>query len=170
MMQADEALGTNSMQAANAVVTSVEKGANDLVNGNGIERGKVIGNTVSAVVGAKGTTAATKAVSTAIKANKTTKVFRVFGGDAKPNGFSWTPENPKNVPNYRNAAGLPSGGASGVTNTGRFVLEGTVKNKSIIKTKLADPLDGQAGGGVIEFIINPKNVTVKRVSGVNPEF
>ncbi|MBQ0738834.1 TNT domain-containing protein [Aquimarina celericrescens] len=71
MMQADEALGTNSMQAANAVVTSVEKGANDLVNGSGIDRGKVIGNVASALVGAKGVTAATKAISAAFKGSKT---------------------------------------------------------------------------------------------------
>jgi len=40
-------------------------------------------------------------------------VYRVFGGDAKAGGFSWTTENPNSVANFRDAVGLPSGGASG---------------------------------------------------------
>jgi len=95
-------------------------------------------------------------------------VFRVYGGDAKAGGFSWTPKNPGKVGNFRNAAGLPSGGASGANNTGRFVIKGTVNNGNIIKTRSALPLDGNKGG-LPEYIINPKNVTIRRVSGVNPE-
>ena len=60
-------------------------------------------------------------------------------------------------------------GASGANNTGRFVIKGTVNNSSIIKTRSALPLDGNKGG-LPEYIIDPKNVTIKRVSGVNPEF
>lgn len=52
-----------------------------------------------------------------IKANKAIKVFRAYGGDAKAAGFSWTTENPVNIPDFRNAAGLPSGEASGKINT-----------------------------------------------------
>ncbi len=51
-------------------------------------------------------------------------VYRVFGGDARALGFSWSPVNPENVSNYRNLAGLPSGGASGSTNTAEFLLKG----------------------------------------------
>ena len=166
----DNALGTNSFETGAALGNAIEQGVDNLISGDGLERGEVIGEIAGAVIGAKGTTAATKAVSTAVKANKTVKVFRVFGGDAKAKGFSFTPDNPKSVANFRDAAGLPSGGASGVTNTGRFVIEGTVKNKHIIKRKLADPLDGNAGKGVREFIIDPENVKIQRVSGVNPEF
>src|SRR5262249_31381899 len=43
-----------------------------------------------------------------------TKVFRVWGDGSKPWGPSWTPVDPRTVPNYRNAAGLPS------KNSGRF--------------------------------------------------
>ena len=39
-------------------------------------------------------------------------VYRVFGGDARALGFSWTTVNPTSVKNFRNLAGLPSGGAS----------------------------------------------------------
>ena len=42
---------------------AVADGANKLVNGNGFERGEVIGGLATAVVGTKGTTAATKAIS-----------------------------------------------------------------------------------------------------------
>jgi hypothetical protein len=110
-----------------------------------------------------------KALLAAGKADDAIKVFRVFGGDAKAAGFSWTTENPNSVFNFRDAAGLPSGGASGSTNTGQFVIEGTVKSSSILKTRSALPLDGNAGG-LRELIIDPKNVNIKRVSGANPNF
>ena len=90
-------------------------------------------------------------------------VFRVYGGKAKPNGFSWTSVDPNSVGNFRNAAGLPN------VNTGRFVIEGTVKRSSVIKTRSALPLDGNKGG-LLEFIIDPKNVKINRVSGANPTF
>ena len=109
------------------------------------------------------------AVTNAVKGAQSTNVFRVFGGDAAAEGFSWTPKNPNSVSNFRDAAGLPSGGASGSNNTGRFVVEGTVKNRNIMRVKSADPLDGNRGG-LPEYIINPKNVQIKRVSGVNPQF
>jgi len=118
-----------------------------------------------AVVLTKGAGAVTKAVEGA----QTQTVFRVFGGDAKAEGLSWTPKNPNSVGNFRDAAGLPSGGASGSNNTGRFVIEGTVKNKNIMQVKAAEALDGNKGG-LIEYKINPNNVNIKRVSGVNPHF
>jgi RHS repeat-associated protein len=102
------------------------------------------------------------------------KVYRVYGGDAKPGGASWSPVDPRTVSNFRNAAGLPSGGASGANNSGRFVIEGTLQDPSaVVKVRSALPLDGNAGG-VAEYVIpNPIRsgaVTVDRVSGVNPEF
>jgi len=90
-------------------------------------------------------------------------VFRVYGGEAKPDGFSWTPINPNSVGNYRDAAGLPN------VNTGRFVIEGSVNGSSIIKSRSALPLDGNRGG-LLEYIIDPKNVNINKVSGANPEF
>ena len=50
-----------------------------------------------------------------------------------------------------------------------FVMEGTVTRKNIMQIKAADPLDGNKGG-LPEYIINPKNIQIKRVSGVNPQF
>ena len=72
----DNALGTNSFETGAALGNAIEQGVDNLISGDGLERGEVIGEIAGAVIGAKGTTAATKAVSTAIKANKTVKVFR----------------------------------------------------------------------------------------------
>ena len=91
------------------------------------------------------------------------KVYRVYGAEAKPNGYSWTDVNPNFVKHYRDAAGLPD------VNTGRFVIEGTVRKLDIMKTREALPLDGNRGG-LNELIINPRNVYINRVSGANPEF
>jgi len=101
-------------------------------------------------------------------------VYRVYGGDSAAGGASWSPTNPGSVGNYRNAAGLPSGGASGATNTGQFVIEGTIADPSkVVLTRNALPLDGMTGG-LPEYII-PKwmdngAINVTRVSGVNPHF
>jgi len=76
--------------------------------------------------------------------------------------------------NYRNKAGLPSGRQSGVTNTGQFIIQGTVEDASqCVLSRKALPLDGNKGG-LNEYIIPNavKNgaVNVTNVSGVNPEF
>lgn len=86
-------------------------------------------------------------------------VYRVFGGDARAQGFSWTPTDPRTVGNFKDAAGLPSGGASGFTNTANFMLEGRVKASDVIDSRPALPLDGNTGG-LPEYIIDPKNVSI----------
>ena len=102
------------------------------------------------------------------------KVFRVYGGDSKAGGASWSPVDPRSVANYRDAAGLPSGGASGASNTGRFAIEGELVDPSmVVLRRLALPLDGMTGG-LPEYIV-PNWMTngairVTRVSGINPEF
>ena len=82
--------------------------------------------------------------------------------------------NPSSIPNYRNAAGLPSGGASGANNTGRFVIEGTLVDPSkVVLSRSALPLDGYKGGAreyIIPKWIENGAVRIDRVSGVNPEF
>ena len=97
----------------------------------------------------------------------TVDVYRVFGGDARAQGFSWTTKNPRTMSNFRDAAGLPSGGASGSTNAADFLIKGKAKATDIIKRKLADPLDGNKGG-LPELIINPKNVNITNFSVLKP--
>ena len=101
-------------------------------------------------------------------------IYRVYGGDSKAEGASWSPVNPSSVSNFRDAAGLPSGGASGATNTGRFVIQGTLRDPAaVVVQRSALPLDGMKGG-LPEYIIpgwsENGSVSVGRVSGVNPEF
>lgn len=165
-MQLDNALGTNSLETGAALSNAIDGAVNDVVSGNGFERGTVIGEVIGAVAGTKGANVATKAVTTSLKANKAVNVFRVFGGDAKASGFSWTPKDPINVANFRDAAGLPSGGASGAMNTAESLIQGTVKNKNIIQKRSALPLDGNKGG-LPEYIIDPKNVNVKSTTKMN---
>ncbi len=101
-------------------------------------------------------------------------IYRVYGGDSGPGGASWSPVHPGAVPDYRDIAGLPSGGESGASNTGRFVIEGTLHDPSaVVLQREALPLDGTKGG-LPEYIIpggiDSGAIGVDRVSGVNPEF
>lgn len=94
-----------------------------------------------------------------------TKVYRVWGGEAKASGRSWTTVDPRTVPNYRNAAGLPK------QNTGRFLSEGTLTDTSGVSLKSADPLHGNAGGLSEVVVPNPgSQIKLQNVQGLNPEF
>ena len=94
-------------------------------------------------------------------------VYRAFGGDSRAQGFSWTTEDPRTVANFRDAAGLPSGGASGANNTADFLIQGKVNPADIIKSRPALPLDGNKGG-LPELIIDPKNVKLTDFSVLKP--
>ena len=103
-------------------------------------------------------------------------IYRVYGDDALPGGASWSPMNPGSVPNYRDAAGLPTGGAEsgGSLNSGRFVIEGRLMDPdAVVLVRDALPLDGNTGG-IPEYIIpgglDNGAIQIERVSGVNPEF
>lgn len=143
--------------------------------------GNAIHIVVGAAIGAAGAmigAVANKAVS-AVSAKlssfpKLKNGDTVYGGDSSSNGASWTTTNPGNVRNYRNKAGLPSGGESGAVNTGQFVIQGTVEDASkCVLSRKALPLDGNAGGlneYIIPNAIESSAVKVTNVSGVNPEF
>jgi len=88
-------------------------------------------------------------------------VYRVFGGKSEALGGSWTPIDPRTLANYRNVAGLPS------TNTAEFIIEGTVKRSDIILTRGALRI-GENQGGLLEHVIDPKNVTIKSINPFNP--
>jgi RHS repeat-associated protein len=78
-------------------------------------------------------------------------VYRVYGGNAIRNGYSWTPINPNSISNYRNAAGLPN------SNHAKFIISGVTRQSNIILSRPALPLDGNSGG-LQEYLINPVNV------------
>jgi hypothetical protein len=94
-------------------------------------------------------------------------VYRVFGGDARAQGFSWTTVDPRTVSNFRDGLGLPSGGASGAMNSADFLIKGQARASDIIQSRSALPLDGNRGG-LPELIIDPKNVKLNDFSVLNP--
>jgi RHS repeat-associated protein len=93
-----------------------------------------------------------------------TKVFRVFGGEARGLGQSWTTVDPGTVTNFREAAGLYP------TNTGQFVVQGKLMSTEGVLLKRADPGPGGIGGGISEVVVPNAagQVCILCVSGVNP--
>ena len=51
-----------------AVSNALATGANNLLNGNGMQRGQVLGEVAGAVIGSRGVSATVSAVSTVVKA------------------------------------------------------------------------------------------------------
>jgi len=104
------------------------------------------------------------------------KVFRVWGSNpgmegSAPWGHSWSTVDPSTVLNFRNAAGLPSGGASGAMNAGRFVSVGEVADTEGIVARNALTLDGMDGGLPELLFPNPTTqIILKGVYGINPEY
>ncbi len=94
-------------------------------------------------------------------------VYRAFGGDSRAQGFSWTTTDPRTVSNFRDVAGLPSGGASGATKTADFLIQGKVSPADIIKSRPALPLDGNRGG-LPELIIDPEKMRLNDFSVLKP--
>ncbi len=104
------------------------------------------------------------------------KVFRVWGQEPStpdllpqqsgPWGQSWTPVDPRTVPNYRNAAGLPDN-----ANLGRFVSEGRLIDTSGVTARKALRI-GNNAGKLDELVVpNPaRQIILDNVSGVNPPF
>ena len=108
-----------------------------------------------------------KSIGGGVGKGATKTVYRVFGGDARAQGRSWTPVNPKKTKNFRDNAGLPSGGESGFNNTADFMIKGKVKSKDIIIKRDALPLDGNKGG-LPEYIIQPEHIEITDFSVLNP--
>ena len=97
-------------------------------------------------------------------------VYRVYGGDSTLYGHSWTPTDPRMVKNYRDAAGLPSGGMSGSRNTGEYLAIGILHDKTGVKSRLALPLDGNSGGGIIEYEVPcpEMQITIIKIDILDP--
>ncbi len=103
------------------------------------------------------------------------RVFRVFGGDARGFGRSWSRVDPTTMSNPRNQLGLPSqpgitGYSGGTFNSGGFVAEGEVISlEPGVTVKPATPLHGNSGGAEELFFECPKvQIRIDRVFGVNP--
>jgi RHS repeat-associated protein len=128
---------------------------------------KMIGAGATAIGGYRAYSTVSHGFSAARGGDEMIDVYRVFGGDARAQGFSWTTVDPRTVKNFRDGAGLPTGGASGSTNTADFLIKGRVQRSDVLEFKMADPLDGNRGG-LPELKINPNNVRLNDFSILNP--
>jgi len=158
----DFAKGAIEYHSTNSVGTQLA----DAFSPQSIESALTVVGTAALGEAAVGAVKGAGAVTTTSN-NSTGTVYRVFGGDARAQGFSWTPTNPTTVSDFRNVAGLPSGGASGSTNSANFMIKGQVNSKDIIRSRGALPLDGNKGG-LTEFIIDPKKVKIEDFSVLRP--
>lgn len=79
-------------------------------------------------------------------------------------GTFWTMTDPRTIPNFRAAAGLPD------SNTGDSLVIGTTSYSAVSNIAPAAPADGQPGGGIIECRINPNDVKDQQVIRLNPSF
>jgi hypothetical protein len=109
---------------------------------------------------------AADAIATSVPDERTNEepmenVFRVFGGGSPQAGFSWTPVDPRTVPDYANQAGLPP------ENSQEFLVQGQVRPSDIIERLPAVPIPPNMGG-LIEYRINPANVRNQAVSPFKP--
>jgi hypothetical protein len=78
-------------------------------------------------------------------------VYRVHGGDSGPWGRSWTPENPLEMSNPRDALGLPKG------NSGQFLTKASVQDMTGATFRPAIALPGTAGGAPEIYFPDPAN-------------
>lgn len=89
-------------------------------------------------------------------------IYRVHGGLAGQFGRSWTPIDPRTVPNYRNAAGLPD------SNTGDFLTQGHLIDRVGVEVRNALPLDGNRGG-LTEYVVPRPTRQIEVISTIRNE-
>jgi RHS repeat-associated protein len=77
-MQMDNALGTNSYGAMAGLTNAISNGANNLINGNGIQRGTTIGEIGGAILGSKGLSIGLGAVRSTLSAGVASFGQRMF--------------------------------------------------------------------------------------------
>jgi RHS repeat-associated protein len=76
-------------------------------------------------------------------------VYRVWGGGSGPNGHSWTPIDPRSLPDARDNLGLPN------ANTAENLTIGRLVDSSGVTLRPALPLDGNRGGAPEILVPNP---------------
>ena len=91
---------------------------------------------------------AAKEINNAISAPKRGDgVHRNFGGDSDLHGHSWTRDAPSNQ--TRDSLGLPN------NNTAELQAHGRLRSTDDVRTRRADPLDGNRGGGDEVLVDDP---------------
>ena len=84
-------------------------------------------------------------------------VYRLHGGISGPLGHSWTPIDPRNIPNPRDALGLPDGNTATSISTGQLVDVNGVTVRSAL------PLHGNRGGAP-EFLVPEPAVQIQGIA------
>jgi RHS repeat-associated protein len=79
-------------------------------------------------------------------------VYRQWGGEASPNGQSWSPENPA-IPGYENRMGIPTQPGA---NTGQYISKGTLNPGAVYTSGQAPGIGTNTGGGTEYGIQNPQ--------------
>ncbi|MDB9954023.1 DUF6443 domain-containing protein [Flavobacteriaceae bacterium] len=137
MLAMDNTLGTNSFGTSMAMGQALDGAVNDVVSGNGFERGTVIGEVIGAVAGTKGTNAALKGVSTALKSSRTTTLFRAVSqselGDISSNGL-------RNISGQYETGKLFTNSAQNASQFGKFNFGFDGKANSIIQAKVPNSI------------------------------
>ncbi|WGK95151.1 MULTISPECIES: RHS repeat domain-containing protein [Flavobacterium] len=172
----DKALGTNSTGAGNNILNSVVNGTDKLVNGNGNQRGEVIGNIAGAVIGTKGIGAGLKAGAAAIttsdgfligginiKAPIDIPVQR-FGGQMSSSGTNfWGAKIGTNSFVNRTFGAIKTGWNPLTTYTEGVIPKGTPTKAGIIGPQSG----GFYPGGSLQFITKSKEVIEQTTKTIN---
>jgi RHS repeat-associated protein len=95
-----------------------------------------------------------------------TTLYRVFGGQSSAVGQYWTTVNPATVSDFRLAAALPT------TNSGQFVIQGTLMDTLGVTMRTAQPMPGGIGGWIPEVVVpNPATqICLGCITPANPPF
>ncbi|QMU66181.1 MAG: hypothetical protein GKR88_19140 [Flavobacteriaceae bacterium] len=182
MLQADAALGSDSFGTSMAMSQALDGAVNDVVSGNGFERGTVIGEVIGAVAGTKGANAALKGASTAFKGIGITNpvpssLSRVVPGNIKSSTLGAPSASDVFVTASKDISGL---NASQIAK--KLTIPQSSSGFNVIqfptpKTGLSSPINrtnpgfvgrGRTAGGAREFTVPnqtiPANATVKKIN------
>lgn len=180
-MQMDMALGTNSYGTMMGVSQAVANGANNLINGNGIQRGTVLGEIGGAILGSKGLGAGLRlggnALSVGLRSVTTSDGF-LFG--------SMSIKAPFNIPVQRfgamsvsgeSAFGLRTGSSAFAARTFNAILPkwnnltnytiGTIPKGTGIRIGITAPQGLRFPGGFPQINVKPRLVINQSTRLVN---
>lgn len=136
--QIDEALGTNATATGDALMNSLVEGGDNLINGNGIERGTVIGEMAGAAIGTKGTTAALKTLGTTSNVVNTVSKVEKLIPDIPEGGLLRIQNAANRIGQDINVIGSRANGTAKAFSDFDYVIEG-VSSKQFSKIKNSLP-------------------------------
>jgi RHS repeat-associated protein len=168
-MQLDHALGTSSTGATIGIASALASGANNLIKGNGQQRGQVLGEVAGAFVGSKGLGLSLRATGSAMRAAATAEGFLIGSLSVKA---------PFNIPVQRfgamsiqqqSAFALRTGSSPFLARTFNAILPqwnnltnytlGTIPKGTGIRIGFTAPQGLKHPGGFLQINVEPRLVT-----------